>query len=137
MAETIDLVDENVKHAAEKTELRIDYFVDVLEKLGQPLFSKGQTPDIAASRGAALQKICAEILKEKKVSYTPKQISTKFYNLKSRTKKKADANRTGNQPIRLCTAEQRFWNLICGEENPALSKLKCKSESVLLHNQQI
>lgn len=116
---------ENSEESSEKIDLPNDYFVDLIEKHGKTLITKARLPNAVAERNDALATIAAEILKEKGTSFTPKQILTKFYNLKTRIKKKADVKRTGNRPIIMSQPEQRLWTLLCADENPALTKSKC------------
>lgn len=123
--EEADDLNEDSEESSEKIDLPNSYFVDLIEKYGKPLITKARLPNAVSERNGALATIAAEILKERGTSCTPKRILTKFYNLKTRIKRKADVNRTGNRPIALLQPEQRLWDLLCADENPALTKSKC------------
>lgn len=103
-----------------------DYFIDLLERFGKPLISKSHLSNDVKEKNGALTLISLQIRAEKGIDVTAAQIRRKFYNFKSRTKKKADVNRTGNKRIDLSKAEERLWTLLLGDSNPALSKLPCK-----------
>lgn len=108
-----------------KTDLPASYFVDLLEKYGSSLLSKSNLPCALNERNSALDKMAECISNDKGITFTRKQLTTKFYNFKARTKKKADINRTGNEPISLSDAERRLWTFLSANDNPALTKVKC------------
>lgn len=103
-----------------------EYFVELLEKHGQPLLSKSRVPIAKREKNIALDTMSKVISKQKGIAYTSTQILAKFSKMKTRTKQKADVNRTGNRKIVLSEIEKRFWEFLSGYDNPALNKLPCE-----------
>lgn len=131
--ESENYTSDDVSDGSEKGDISLEYFVDLLERHGSSLRFKGRTPAAVKEKQAALDAMCGEIQNVEGIEFSAKQVSTKFNNLKTRIKKKADITRTGNKRIILTKAEGRFWEFVLGEENPALTKVPCMIDPLFDH----
>lgn len=100
-------------------------FVKVLKKYGRALLLKSQTPDAKKKKTEALAAM-EERLNAIGFEYPATKIKKKLENMKSRVKKKIDSKKTGNERIVLKPAEQLLLNALDAEDNPGISRLKCK-----------
>lgn len=74
-----------------------------------------------------LKAICDECLSKHGVSFTEQQARMKLENMRTRFKAKIDRKRTGNIQIHLNDCEKLLAEMLDADENPSISKLKCKS----------
>lgn len=121
-----EVIDGASADACEKDDLDTDYLVRLLESHGEALMLKSRLPNTMQQKNKATATIIQQILEEKGLHYTAQKLTRKIANLRSRVKKKADVNRTGNKKVQLSEAEKRLWTLMSGEENPSLCKVSCK-----------
>lgn len=93
---------------------------------GRVLFEKSQTPKMKQSKKDALKVITEECLSKHGVSLSEQQAKKKLENLKTRFKSKIDRKKTGNEPIHLNECDKLLSEMLDADENPSISKLKCK-----------
>jgi hypothetical protein len=87
------------------------------------LLEKSQVP---AAKALKIQATTGFIDKWKSLNgevLTKVTLMKKINNMKSRIKKKTDANQTGNAPIVLKNWEKDFLKLVKSDENPSYSKI--------------
>lgn len=88
------------------------------------VFSKSQTPTVRDAKNKALKNIRQEIMRQFGKTFTESQIIKKINNMKSRLKKKTDKKATGNKVINLKSWEKKLYDILKGETNPTIAKMK-------------
>lgn len=106
-------------------------FVELLENY-KVVLQKSQVPTIKKAKENALMKLQAEWQALSGKAIGVKQLSKRINNMKTKIKKKADINKTGNKQIKLKSWEQAFWRLVDGDRNPNFNKIPSKIEIFIL-----
>lgn len=108
------------------------FIVMQLQKMPEVLL-KSQVPHLKSKKDVAIKEILAAYEKNLGKLITSQQLLKKINNMKSRLKKKADRNRTGNKKIVLKDWEKVLFELMDGEDNTVINEIPGK----LLHSAQL
>lgn len=100
-------------------------FLRVLKKSGKCLVEKSQTPAMKEKKKTALKEMTVQLL-DRGLEFNENQIKKKVENMKARLKKKIDSKKTGNVPIALTGTDKLLMDILEGNENPSITRLKCK-----------
>lgn len=100
-------------------------FIKMLQKHGRALLLKSQTPTAKKKKNEAVD-VMMQQLGEIGFVYSAAKIKKKIENMKTRVKKKIDSKKTGNERIVLKPAEKLLLDALDAEDNPGISRLKCK-----------
>lgn len=101
-------------------------FITIVEKYGQALLMKSQTPAMRTKKTIALTEVSQQMALQFGLPMTEAQVKKKLNNMKTRAKSKSDAKKTGNKPIHLSNSEKKLLDLLHAEDNPSISSLNCK-----------
>lgn len=98
----------------------------IIREHGEVLLAKSQKPEMKVKKSQSLEKIKQVVALQCGICLSEMQITKKLNNLKTRLKEKIDRNKTGNKPIILNEADQILSELLFAQDNPSISRLKCK-----------
>jgi hypothetical protein len=98
-----------------------DLFMDLISN-NPIVLEKSQLPVVKEKKMVAYRKIQEVMFSSSGKKYDLKLISKKISNTKTRLRRKADINRTGNKPVKLKEKEKIVLKLMDSENNPVFQK---------------